>query len=131
MPDPQNPVVSDSGSINPRALAEQLDISLAELARMVGMGRSTLAAEPLGRKGHEALAPLVRLLAFATEMAGSYEDAVEWFKHTHQSFRWAPRQQWSTSRTVRLNGSIATLKASTTGLMPNAAQRRLALLSSQ
>jgi transcriptional regulator with XRE-family HTH domain len=82
MPHPQNPVVSDSGSINPRALAEQLDISLAELARMVGVGRSTLAAEPLGRKGHEALAPLVRLLAFATEMAGSFEDAVDWFKHT-------------------------------------------------
>jgi transcriptional regulator with XRE-family HTH domain len=82
MPDPQNLVVGDSGSINPRALAEQLDISLAELARLVGVSRSTLAAEPLGKKGHEALAQLVRLLAFATEMAGSLEAAVEWFKHT-------------------------------------------------
>ncbi len=82
MPDPQNPVVIDSGSINPRALAEKLNISLAELVGMVGVNRNTLAAEPLGRKGHEALAPLVRLLAFATEMAGSLEGAVEWFKHT-------------------------------------------------
>lgn len=82
MPDPQSPVVIGSGSINPRALAEQLHISLAELARMVSVSRNTLASEPLGRKGHEALAPLVRLLAFATEMAGSLEGAVEWFKHT-------------------------------------------------
>jgi transcriptional regulator with XRE-family HTH domain len=82
MPDPQNLVVSESGSINPCALAKQLDISLAELARLVGVSRSTLAAKPLGKKGHEALALLVRLLAFATEMAGSLEAAVEWFKHT-------------------------------------------------
>jgi hypothetical protein len=54
MPDPQNPVVSDSGSINPRPLADQLDISLAELERLVSVSRSTLAAEPLGMKGHNA-----------------------------------------------------------------------------
>lgn len=82
MHDPKSPVLIDRGSINPRALAQQLNISLAELARMVGVSRSTLAAEPLGRKGHDALAPLVRLLAFATEMAGSLEGAVDWFKNT-------------------------------------------------
>jgi hypothetical protein len=53
-PDSENPVLSDSGSINPRTLADQLDISLAELARLVGESPSTLAAEPLGEKGHEA-----------------------------------------------------------------------------
>jgi transcriptional regulator with XRE-family HTH domain len=75
-------MVGDSGSIKPRALAEKLHISLSELAKLTGVSRSTLAAEPLGKKGREALVPLVRLLTHATEISGSLERAVVWFKYT-------------------------------------------------
>jgi len=67
------------GAPNARALAAQLDISLAQLAELVGVNRSTLAAEPLGKKGREALLPLLRLLVDASEMAGSLDRAVAWF----------------------------------------------------
>jgi transcriptional regulator with XRE-family HTH domain len=70
------------GAPNARALAAQLDISLAQLAELVGVNRSTLAAEPLGKKGREALLPLLRLLVDASEMAGSLDRAVAWFKDT-------------------------------------------------
>ncbi|MBA4228932.1 MAG: XRE family transcriptional regulator [Hyphomonas sp.] len=75
-------MVADNGAINPRALAEQLQISLSELAELVGVSRNTLGAEPLGKKGRESLLPLVRLLTHASEIAGSLERAVVWFKYT-------------------------------------------------
>ncbi len=82
MPQAQNHVASDSGSISPRALAERLDIPLSQLAELIGVSRNTLAAEPLGKKGKEALLPLIRLLAHVSEIAGSLERAVVWFKYT-------------------------------------------------
>ncbi|WP_373487307.1 hypothetical protein [Blastomonas sp.] len=82
IPKAQNRLVTDSGSIDPRALAEQLHIPVTELAELVGVSRNTLAAEPLGKKGREAVLPLVRLLTHATEIAGSLERAVVWFKYT-------------------------------------------------
>lgn len=82
MPQAQNRMVTDSGSISPRALAEQLDIPISKLAELVGVSRNTLAAEPLGKKGKEALLPLVRLLTHASEIAGSLDRAVVWFKYT-------------------------------------------------
>jgi hypothetical protein len=82
MPKINDPMTTDSGPINPRALAEQLQIPLAELAELIGVSHSTLAAEPVGKKGREALIPLVRLLTQATAIAGSLERAVLWFKHT-------------------------------------------------
>lgn len=82
MANAQNRLVSDTGTLNPRALAEQLDISLSQLAELIGVSRNTLAAEPLGKKGKEALLPLVRLLTHASEVAGSLERAIVWFKYT-------------------------------------------------
>jgi len=82
MADAQNRLVSDTGSLDPRALAEQLDISLSQLAELIGLSRNTLAAEPLGKKGKEALLPLVRLLTHASQIAGSLDRAIIWFKYT-------------------------------------------------
>lgn len=86
----ENPsAVADRGRIAPHAcapnvhaLAQQLGIPLSQLADLIGVSRSTLAAEPLGKKGREALLPLLRVLVDATEMAGTLERAVSWFKHT-------------------------------------------------
>jgi len=80
---PQGPklIARGGGSINPRVLAEQLHIPLSELAELIGVSRKMLAAEPLGKKGRGALLPLVRLLTQATEIAGSLERAVLWFKY--------------------------------------------------
>ncbi len=75
-------IASHAGAPNPHALAEQLGIPFSQLAELVGVSRSTLAAAPLGKKGREALLPLLRLLVDATEMAGTLERAVSWFKHT-------------------------------------------------
>lgn len=82
MANAQNQLVPDTGSLNPRALAEQLDISLSQLAELIGLSRNTLAAEPLGKKGKEALLPLVRLLTHASQIAGSLDRAIIWFKYT-------------------------------------------------
>lgn len=82
MANAQNQLVSDTGSLNPRALAEQLDIPLSQLAELIGLSRNTLAAEPLGKKGKEALLPLVRLLTHASQIAGSLDRAIIWFKYT-------------------------------------------------
>lgn len=82
MANAQNRLVSDTGSLDPRALAEQLDISLSQLAELIGLSRNTLAAEPLGKKGKEALLPLVRLLTHASQIAGSLDRAIIWFKYT-------------------------------------------------
>ncbi|KPQ34071.1 MAG: hypothetical protein HLUCCX21_01545 (plasmid) [Porphyrobacter sp. HL-46] len=82
MANAQNQLVSDTGSLNPRTLAEQLDIPLSQLAELIGLSRNTLAAEPLGKKGKEALLPLVRLLTHASQIAGSLDRAIIWFKYT-------------------------------------------------
>lgn len=74
--------VINGGTINPRALADKLKISMVELAELVGVSRNTLTAEPLGKKGHDALQSLVRLLSHAAEFAGSEDRAVVWFKYT-------------------------------------------------
>jgi transcriptional regulator with XRE-family HTH domain len=72
--------IKDSGQIDPAALAQSLDISLADLAAMIGVSRNTLAAKPLGSKASEALRPLIKILALATELAGSERRAIIWFK---------------------------------------------------
>jgi len=75
-------IAPHAGAPNAHALAVQLSIPLSQLAELVGVSRSSLAAEPLGKKSREALLPLVHLLVDATEMAGTLERAVSWFKHT-------------------------------------------------
>ncbi|MDT0576396.1 hypothetical protein RM533_09370 [Croceicoccus sp. F390] len=74
--------VLDAGEIDPKALAATLRISMSELAELVGVSRNTLSTEPLGKKGRDALTPLVRLLSQAAEMAGTEDRAVVWFKYT-------------------------------------------------
>lgn len=67
--------------LSPRRVSEMLGITNAELARLVGVARNTLAAPSGARKVDQALSPVVRMLAMATEMAGDEHRAVIWFKH--------------------------------------------------
>lgn len=62
-------------------LSQQLGITQAELAKLVGLARNTLAAKSGTRRVDVALSPIVRILAMAAEMAGDENRAVIWFKH--------------------------------------------------
>lgn len=68
--------------IDPREFAERLEMSIGELASLVGVSRNTLTAVPLGKKGRDALEPLVSMFTYVTKLAGSEQRARNWFKHT-------------------------------------------------
>lgn len=67
--------------LSARRVAEQLGVTLTELASLIGVARNTLTAKAGARKVDAALSRVVRILAMATEMAGSEERAAIWFKH--------------------------------------------------
>ena len=73
----------ESGSpyLSAGRVAIQLGVSQSELAKLVGVARNTLAAKSGARKVDQALSPLVRILAMASEMSGDENRAAIWFKH--------------------------------------------------
>ncbi|ODT22289.1 MAG: transcriptional regulator [Kaistia sp. SCN 65-12] len=74
-------VENRSPFLSARRVSEQLGVTQSELARLVGVARNTLAARSGARKVDQALSPVVRILAMASEMAGDENRAVIWFKH--------------------------------------------------
>ena len=62
-------------------VADRLDVTLTELAGMIGVTRNTLVAKTGARKVDSALSTVVRILAVASEMAGGEDRAAIWFKH--------------------------------------------------
>ncbi len=72
---------SRSPFLSPAHVGELLGITNAELAKLIGVARNTLAAKTGRRKVDQALSPVVRILAMATEMAGDEHRAAIWFKH--------------------------------------------------
>ena len=60
----------NSPFLSARRVAEQLGVTLSELARLIGVARNTLTAASGARKVDQALSPVVRILAMASEMAG-------------------------------------------------------------
>lgn len=72
---------NQSPFLSARRIAEQLGLTLSELARLIGVARNTLTAKSGARKVDNALSPVVRILAMASEMAGDESRAVIWFKH--------------------------------------------------
>jgi hypothetical protein len=67
--------------LSARRVAEQLGVTLSELAKLAGVARNTLTAKSSARKVDNALSPIVRIIAMAGEMAGDESRAVIWFKH--------------------------------------------------
>jgi len=72
---------SQTPFLSPSNVGEMLGLTNAELAKLVGVARNTLAAKTGRRKVDQALSPIVRILAMATEMAGDEHRAAIWFKH--------------------------------------------------
>ena len=71
----------DGPFLSARRVSELLGVTLAELARLIGVARNTLTAKSGQRKVDQALSPVVRILAMAAEMAGDEHRAAIWFKH--------------------------------------------------
>ncbi|MER8483860.1 antitoxin Xre-like helix-turn-helix domain-containing protein [Mesorhizobium sp. M1322] len=74
-------VPARSQSLSARRVAELLGVNLTELASLIGVTRSTLAANAGARKVDAALSPVVRILSMAGELAGNGQRAAIWFKH--------------------------------------------------
>jgi hypothetical protein len=72
---------SQSSFLSARLVADRLGVTLAELAKLIGVARNTLTAKSSARKVDAALSGVVRILAMAGEMAGDDSRAVIWFKH--------------------------------------------------
>lgn len=70
-----------SAFLSARRVADQLGVTLAELAKLIGVARNTLTAKSSVRKVDGALSNVVRILSMASEMAGDDNRAVIWFKH--------------------------------------------------
>lgn len=62
-------------------VTDVLGLTKSELAKLLGVARNTLAAPSGARKVDQALSPVVRILAMASEMTGSESRAAIWFKH--------------------------------------------------
>src|ERR1700761_7030830 len=67
--------------LSARRVAEQLGVTLSELAKLAGVARNTLTAKSSARKVDNALSPIVRIVAMAGEMAGDGSRAGVWFQH--------------------------------------------------
>jgi hypothetical protein len=67
--------------LSARRVADGLGVTLSELARLAGIARNTLTAKSSARKVDQALSPVVRIIAMASEMTGDEQRAVIWFKH--------------------------------------------------
>jgi uncharacterized protein (DUF2384 family) len=67
--------------LSPRRVSDVLGLSLGELARLIGVARNTLNAKSSARTVDQALSPVVRILAMASDMAGDQRRAAIWFKH--------------------------------------------------
>lgn len=67
--------------LSARRVADGLGVTLSELARLAGLARNTLTAKSSARRVDQALSPVVRIIAMASEMAGDEQRAVIWFKH--------------------------------------------------
>lgn len=76
-------LLSDPGStlLSPARVAAALRIGVAELTQLARVSRATLARRATTAVADRALSPLARILAMATDMAGSTERAALWFKH--------------------------------------------------
>lgn len=101
--------------LSARRVAELLGVTMSELASLIGVARNTLAAKTGARKVDAALSPVVRILAMATEMAGSEERAAIWFKHQPIP-GWAGKTAYDLVREGKTDKVLAYLEAVRSGV---------------
>jgi uncharacterized protein (DUF2384 family) len=105
----------DSQYLSARRVAGLLGVSLTELAALAGVARNTLTATTGARKVDIALSPIVRILAMATEMAGSDPRAAIWFKHQPIP-GWAGKTAYDLVRERKADKVLAYLEAVRSGV---------------
>ena len=101
--------------LSPRRVADQLGVTITELAGLIGVARNTLAAKGGARKADAALSPVVRILATAGEMAGGEDRAAIWFKHQPIP-GWAGKTAYDLVREGKADKVLAYLEAVRSGV---------------
>lgn len=111
----------DAGApfLSARLLADGLGVTLTELASLAGVARNTLTAKSGARKVDQALSPVVRIIAMASEMAGEMAGnesrAAIWFKHQPIP-GWAGKTAYDLVRERKADKVIAYLEAVRSGV---------------
>lgn len=67
--------------IDPKRLASTLHATVAEVAELAGVHRSSLTRNPASPEIQRKLGDIATVLSRATEMSGSLEKAIVWFRH--------------------------------------------------
>lgn len=67
--------------IEPKRMADMLQMSLGEIAELAGVHRTTLARNPGSPEVQAKLGPIATILSRATDMGGGLSKAVLWFRH--------------------------------------------------
>lgn len=67
--------------IEPKRLADMLQMTQAELADLAGVHRTTLARNPGSPEVQSKLGPIATILSRASDMGGGLSRAVIWFRH--------------------------------------------------
>lgn len=101
--------------LSARRVAENLGVTLSELAALAGVARNTLTARTGARRVDAALSPLVRILAMAGEMAGGEDRAALWFKHQPIP-GWAGKTAYDLVREGKADKVLAYLEAVRSGV---------------
>ena len=101
--------------LSARRVAENLGVTLSELAALAGVARNTLTARTGARRVDAALSPLVRILAMAGEMAGGEGRAAIWFKHQPIP-GWAGKTAYDLVREGKADKVLAYLEAVRSGV---------------
>jgi uncharacterized protein (DUF2384 family) len=70
-----------SAGIEPKRLADMLQMTQAELADLAGVHRTTLARNPGSPEVQSKLGPIATILSRASDMGGGLSRAVIWFRH--------------------------------------------------
>ena len=70
-----------SAGIDPKRLADMLQMTLIEVADLAGVHRTTLARNPGSPDVQARLGPIATILSRATDMGGGLPRAVLWFRH--------------------------------------------------
>jgi transcriptional regulator with XRE-family HTH domain len=67
--------------LEPKRLAEMLNMTQAEIADLAGVHRTTLTRNPRSPEVQAKLGPIATILSRASEMGGGLDRAVIWFRH--------------------------------------------------
>lgn len=68
-------------ALSPDAMARALELPIQRLATLAGVHRNTLNSKPTSPKLQAAMVDINRVLSAATELTGSVDQAIFWFRN--------------------------------------------------